>query len=105
MLTVVTVVLFITFLLLASSMTLAINSGEDEPEEPEQTETIDGAGAPEGGTELPPVKPEVDPEVKPETEPVKEPAVEGETPAPEGAAGESEVQSPEPAEPAEPAGE
>lgn len=102
-LTAVTVICFLIFLGLASGMTLTINAGDDVPaEEPEQTQAPDGAAAPEGGTELPPidVEPEPEPTPEPETEPTEEPAeepaaeVEGEAPAVDG----GEEAEPAPAE-------
>ena len=83
-LTAVTVVCFLIFLGLAGGMTLAINSGDEVPEE-DDTEQVDAdaAGAPDGDAELPPVEPEGD------TEPDEE--------EPD----ESEGEAAEPSEPAE----
>ena len=71
-LTAVTVVCFLIFLGLASGMTLAINAGDDVPEEETPTtETNDELGAPEdatpAATEVEP-KPQTDPEMDKEPE-------------------------------------
>ncbi|MEM6258807.1 MAG: preprotein translocase subunit SecG [Planctomycetota bacterium] len=94
-LTAVTVVCFLVFLLLAGTMTLAINAGDDPAEEPEQSETLDGAApsdaddpdtAPATIPETTPDEPteEAPTEQEPaEDEPAEEAAAEDEEPAPE----------------------
>lgn len=74
-LTAVTVVCFLIFLGLASGMTLAINAGDDVPEEETQTtETTDELGAPEGAEPTPEVEPETQAQTEPEMEKESEPA-------------------------------
>lgn len=87
-LTAVTVVCFLIFLGLAGGMTLAINSGDEVPEE-DDTEQVDAdaAGAPDGDAELPPVEPEGDTETDEEE--------------PEESSDEPEAEAAEPSEPAE----
>ncbi|MEM9345603.1 MAG: preprotein translocase subunit SecG [Planctomycetota bacterium] len=99
-LTAVTVVCFLVFLLLAGTMTLAINAGDDPAKEPEQAETLDGAAP--SDTDDPDTGPATTPETTPdettkeetteeepaeeepaEDEPAEEAATEDETPAPD----------------------
>ncbi|MEO0476179.1 MAG: preprotein translocase subunit SecG [Planctomycetota bacterium] len=96
-LTAVTVACFLIFLLLAGGMTLAINAGDEVPEEEdtEAVETNDGAGTTDGDPELPPVVlPPVEPE--PETEGTDEPGSEGESETEGETEAEAEAEATEP---------
>jgi len=87
-LTIVTVVCFVLFLVLAMGMTLAIKGTDDTAAEPANTETVEGEGAtsPEA-TVTPPatIEPAVTPDLTPEAAPAVTPEVAPE-PAPAPAA-------------------